>query len=136
MDVGDGLLLPAALEREWRAAPSVAPGALALVPKWDAYTMGLGPRGRRRLIADDHLALAYSKGGTGGAGATSGDGLPLVLRGGRAIANWSHTFSGAHMNVTVRPWERATVDLAELQPRLDEIAAFLGASSVSVAMAN
>jgi len=134
--IGDGLLLPAALEREWQAAPSAAPEALALVPKWDAYTMGLGPRGRRRLIADDHLALAYSKGGTGGAGATSGDGLPLVLRGGRAIANWSHTFSGAHMNVTVRPWERATVDLAELQPRLDEIAAFLGATSVSVAIAS
>ena len=84
VDVGGGLLLPADQQTAFEGVKPINAEALDVLPKWDAYTMGHAPDGRRRLVDDEHLGNAYSSGA--GAGATAGDGLPLLLRGGRAVA--------------------------------------------------
>lgn len=74
------------------AEPFVA-DAIDLLPKWDPYTMGHAPEGRRRLVEDEKLCRAYTT-GQAGYGATAGDGLPPVLRGGRAVATWLQRLAG------------------------------------------
>lgn len=133
VDVGGGLLLPAELADAFASVEPLDPGAVALLPKWDAYTMGYAPDGRRRFVDDAHLKLAYSTAKMG-AGATSGDGNPLVLRGGRAIAAWSHRFSGDRMTVTVTPFEPDAANLIPRDGLVDEIGALLGAKSLAVAL--
>ena len=134
VDVGGGLLLPADDEAAFVVAEPLDPEAVAVVPKWDMYTMGYAPDGRRRFVDDAHLGFAYSKAKTGGAGATSGDGNPLVLRGGRAVAAWSHRFAGDRMLVTVTPFEPDL--LPPGRDRLfDEIGNLLGAAAIEVGAA-
>ena len=83
--------------------PPLDPAAIDLLPKWDAYTMGLAPDGRQRLIADEHLRLAYGQ--KGQAGVLPGDGLPLVLQAGRAVASWSHRFERNGLRIEAKPFE-------------------------------
>ncbi len=104
VEVADGLHLPADLETAWRKTDALDPGAIDVLPKWDAYTMGYAPDGRARLVDDAHLGLAYSTAATR-IGATAGDGLPLVLRGGRAVATWVHRLNGSRMTVTLHPFD-------------------------------
>ena len=87
VDLGDGLLLPARDEDAFRATEPLDPDAIAILPKWDAYTMGHAPDGRTRFVAEVHRPLAYSQ---GGGGTLPGDGFPLILRGGVAVARWGH----------------------------------------------
>jgi hypothetical protein len=101
--VEDGLLLPAHLADAYASVQPVDPDAIDVLPKWDPYTMGYAPDGRRRLVDDEHLPLAYTTAGSR-VGATAGDGLPLILRGGRAVASWEHRLSGQQMVVTIRPF--------------------------------
>jgi hypothetical protein len=54
-------------------------------------------------VADAHLPYAYSTAGNR-VGATTGDGLPLILVGGRAIGSWEHRLSGRRMTVALRPF--------------------------------
>ncbi len=131
VDVGGGMLLPANQKAAFASVQPIDPDAIALLPKWDAYTMGYAPDGRRRFVADEHLPFAYSKAGTGGAGATSGDGNPLLLRGGRAIAAWSHKFAGHKMTVEVTPFEPRALASLSLNSLFDEIGHLLGARSVT-----
>ncbi len=106
LDVGAGHFLPAALEPAWRRTTPLDPGRLDVLPKWDPYAMGYAPDGRRRFVDDAYLTLAYSTPETR-VGATSGDGLPLVLRAGRAVATWSHRLDGGRMHVTLQPFGSA-----------------------------
>jgi hypothetical protein len=135
VDVGGGMLLPADQQAAFASADPIDPDAVALLPKWDAYTMGYAPDGRQRFVADEHLPFAYSKAKTGGAGATSGDGNPLLLRGGRAIAAWSHKFSGDRMTVEVTPFEPRALASLSLDDRFDGVGRLLGAKSVKVTVA-
>ncbi len=57
--------------------------------------MGCAPGGWQRLVGDEHDGSAY---------AASEDGLPLVLRSGRAAATWSHRFQGDWMLVKLAPF--------------------------------
>jgi hypothetical protein len=124
VDVGDGLLLPADQASAWEATPPLDPAAVDVLPKWDAYTMGYAPDGRGRLVDDAHLGVVYGDGPV-----ASGDGMPLVLQGGRAVAVWSHRFDGDRMLVRWRPLVRGTA----LSARLFEPAAeLLGAQDVDV----
>jgi hypothetical protein len=135
VDVGGGLMLPADQEAAFaRVAPPDAE-AIDLLPKWDAYTMGYAPDGRQRLVDDAHLGRAYSTARTGGAGGTSGDGLPLVLRGGRAVASWSHRFQGDRMLVTVAPFPSEPLAPAVCEGAYVEVGRLLGASAVAVTLA-
>ena len=101
VDLGDDLLLPADQADAFAQVAPPDPDAIEALPKWDAYTMGYAPDGRQRLVADEHLKLAYSQ---GGGGTLPGDGFPLLLRGGRAVATWGHRFAGNRMQVTVTPF--------------------------------
>jgi hypothetical protein len=111
--VGGDLLLPRDVEPLWQKGVPLDPESIDVLPKWDAYSMGYAPDGRRRFVADAHLPLAYSTAGTK-IGATAGDGLPLILRGGRAVATWSHRLSGKTMSVTVSPFDMSAREGEEL----------------------
>jgi hypothetical protein len=100
----DGLLV---LREDFDAFETVeplGPDAVDVLPKWDSYTMGYAPDGRQRLVDDRFLNRAYTS-VAGSPGATAGDGLPLVLRSGGAVASWSHRFDGNRLMVTVTPFE-------------------------------
>jgi hypothetical protein len=133
VDVGGGLLLPAKDEADFASAGPLDPGAVAVVPKWDMYTMGYAPDGRRRFVDDAHLGKAYSK-AKAGTGATSGDGNPLILRGGRAVAAWSHRFEGNRMLVTVTPFEPDALPPG-CDRLFDEVGSLLGATAMEVGAA-
>jgi hypothetical protein len=135
VDVGGGLMLPADQEAAFSRVEPLDAEAIDLLPKWDAYTMGYAPDGRQRLVDDAHFGRAYSTAKTGGAGGTSGDGLPLVLRGGRAVASWSHRFQGDQMLVTVAPFPAETLASAACEGACAEVGRLLGASAVAVTMA-
>ncbi|HEX5872202.1 MAG TPA: crosslink repair DNA glycosylase YcaQ family protein [Longimicrobium sp.] len=132
VDVGGGMLLPADQAAAFDSVDAIDPDAVALLPKWDAYTMGYAPDGRQRFVADEHLPFAYSKAKTGGAGATSGDGNPLLLRGGRAVATWSHKFAGDKLTVDVTPFAPRALASLPLDPLFDRIGRLLSAKSVTV----
>lgn len=108
----------------------VDPRRIDLLPKWDSYTMGYAPDGRQRFIEDRFVSLGYTS-VLGSPGATSGDGLPLVLVGGRAVATWSHRFDGSRLAVRVSPF-----DETEMPPigetTFEGVAALLGASALQV----
>jgi hypothetical protein len=72
--VGEGLLLPAADRPRFPRARPIR-GTVDLLPKWDAYTMGHAPSGRRRLVDPDVQHLVYTPIGVG----LAGDGNPVGL---------------------------------------------------------
>jgi hypothetical protein len=85
-DTGDGLLLRV---RDDEAFSKVKPlkNRIALLPRWDAYTMGHAPDGRDRFVHPDVQADVYTPMGTG----LPGDGNPVILVDGEVAALW--TFS-------------------------------------------
>ena len=89
---------------------------------------------RRRLVADAHLASAYTTAGSA-SGATAGDGLPLVLRGGRAVATWSHRFEGNRMRVTVTPFAPDALPSPVDEHTFELIGQLLGATAVEAVTA-
>src|SRR5262249_24574148 len=125
-DVGAGLLLPEDQRAAFAAVAPLDPDAVDLLPKWDAYTMGHAPDGRQRLVDDVHLGRAYS--GAAQPGATAGDGLPLVLRGGRAVASWAPRSERARRRVQVPPFEPVPLPPARLQRAFEAIGRLLGAA--------
>jgi hypothetical protein len=131
VDVGGGLLLPAEQQAAFQGVEPLAPDAVDVLPKWDPYTMGHAPDGRQRLVDDAHLPLAYTTAGTK-VGATAGDGLPLVLRGGRAVAAWSHRFDGKRLRVQVAPFESGALSPAIYDGAFDEVGKLLGFAAVEV----
>lgn len=124
-EVGGGLLLPADEAEAFESVEPIDPEAIDLLPKWDPYTMGHAPNGRQRLIEDEYLSLAYSSAGVG-TGATSGDGLPLVLRGGHAIATWSHRFKGARMEVQFNTFDRTPSPRDSMSGRSSRLRGYWG----------
>ncbi len=122
--VAEGLLLPVELRAAWEATEPLDPETIDVLPKWDSYTMAYAPDGRSRLVADQHLPLAYSTAATR-IGATAGDGLPLLLRRGRAVASWGHRLTGARMEVTIAPFDAGARDartlLAAVEPAFGPI---------------
>jgi hypothetical protein len=128
VDIGGGLLLREEDLDEFQRVEPVAPGEISILPKWDSYTMGHAPDGRQRLIDDQYLTRAFTS-VAGSPGATAGDGLPLLLRGGRAVASWAHRFDGNRMSVTVSPF----VEGDQLpESAFDAIGQLLSASSLEV----
>ena len=58
--------------------------------------------------------------------------VSLVLRGGRAVASWSHRFEGNRMVVKVAPFERGVLRPALYEGAFDGVGKLLGATSVEV----
>ena len=65
----------------------------------------------------------------------TGDGLPLMLRGRRAVATWSHKFDREQMLVEVTPLGRTAVPPRLYEPAFESIAQLLGASEMKLASA-
>ena len=117
VDLGDGLLLRSEDRTAFEAAKR--PRGLDLLPKWDALTMGYPRDGRARFADDGVLDRCYD---------FRGDGNPLILRDGRAVAAWSMKFAGKRMEVAIDWFEGPVEGVAA---RFEELGELLGASSVS-----
>ena len=117
IELDDGLLL----RREDEAAFAAAkrPRGLDLLPKWDALTMGYPRDGRGRFASDDVLDRCYD---------FRGDGNPLILRDGHAVAAWSMKFAGKRMEVSVDWFDGPVKGTREA---FEELGALLGATSLS-----
>ena len=134
-EVAPGLLLFAEDIDAFAASGPLDPDHIVVLPKWDAYTMGYGPGRRQRLVDDEHVARAYSTAARGGqqGGATAGDGLPLILRGGRAVATWGHRFEGDLMRVVVSPFDEGLLTAADVEAAFQRAGNLLSATEVAVA---
>jgi DNA glycosylase AlkZ-like len=130
-DVGGGLLLHRELRDDFEAVTPLDPGAISILPKWDAWQMGYAPDGRQRFVNDAHLPLAYTTIETT-PGATAGDGLPLVLRGGRATATWSHRFVKKAIEVSVKSFPGERVKRDEVRTGFEEIAVFMSCEDLAI----
>jgi hypothetical protein len=86
IDLGEGLLLPARDEGTFTRVRRLG-GTVDLLPRWDAYTMGHAPDGRQRLVHPDVHRRVYTPIGVG----LPGDGNPVVLVEGQAVATWTFT---------------------------------------------
>jgi hypothetical protein len=118
IDLGNGLLLPS---RDERAFGRVKPlrGAMALLPKWDAYTMGLAPDGRQRFVHPDVQKRVYTPIGTG----LPGDGNPVVLIDGEAVATWTFSLKDG---AAVQPFGKLGPTVKKrVDGKLSEIASLL-----------
>ena len=111
-DVGGGLLLRAEDREAFDAAPEIPADAVDLLPKWDMYTMGHAPGRRGRFADDDAVDRCYD---------FRGDGVPVILVGGRAGGTWSIT-AGKGVVFEVDLWRRATKRVGSaLDERLDTV---------------
>lgn len=128
-EVTPGLFLRDDLLTEFQATPELDANSTAILPKWDSYTMGFAPDGRDRLVARRHLEHAYTTKSTR-KGATTGDGFPLILAGGRAIARWQHRFSSQTMTVSIEIFPGESLDPEPFLPRFEEIALLMNCSNL------
>jgi hypothetical protein len=117
VDTGDGLRL---LGRDLAAYESALPltDELAVVPKWDAWTMGYPLDGRARFVDRDVHDRLFDG---------DGNGLGAVLIAGRAVGAWGHRGSRGVMEADLDLFERPTTRLREaIEVRLGSLARFLG----------
>ena len=124
VDLGDGYLLRREDEAELSRARAKR-GAVAVLPRWDAYQMGYAPDGRGRFANADVLDRVYE---------SSGDGMPMVLVEGRAAGIWSSRFAGKRMEVALEMFDKPGKQLrAAIERELEGVAALLGAGELKVA---
>jgi hypothetical protein len=134
VEVAPGYLLPADLADAFRAVEPLDPAIVTLIPKWDAWTMGYAPDGRERIADEAHLPLAYSTTETSATKA-SGDGWPLVLRGGRAVARWDSRYVTNRLEITIMPFPSERIVEAGVHGGFVKIAVFLGCAEVAISWA-
>ena len=60
VEVGDGYLLPSGDRGAFEAVKALERGSVDLLPKWDCYTMGYAPDGRRRFVHPEAQARVYT----------------------------------------------------------------------------
>ena len=124
VEVGDGCQLPAGDVEAFEAARAPAGGSVDLLPKWDCYTMGYAPDGRRRFVHPDVQDRVYTP---------AGDGLGVVLVDGAAAGAWEARFEGRRMVVDLDVFERPGKRLREaIRERFEAVAALLGARTLSL----
>ena len=120
-----GYLLRAEDREAFEAAEAPDPGAVDLLPKWDCYTMGYAPDGRGRLVHPEVQDRVYTP---------AGDGLGVVLVGGRAGGAWEVRFSGRVMRVRLGMFEQPGARLKRaIEDGFGEISALLGARDLAFA---
>ncbi|MGH2695861.1 MAG: DNA glycosylase AlkZ-like family protein [Actinomycetota bacterium] len=119
VDISAGLLLPARDEAAFGRVDRVR-GTVDLLPKWDSYTMGHAPDGRHRFVHPDAQRLVYTPIGPG----FPGDGNPVVLVDGQAVATWTYTVRDG---AGVQPFDTLGRTIRrKVDERLDAVARFLG----------
>jgi hypothetical protein len=118
VDVGNGLLLRAEDQRKFEGVKPLR-NSIALLPKWDAYTMGLAPDGRERFVHPSVQRRVYTPIGTG----LAGDGNPIVLMDGDAIAIWTFTLK---QGPSLQPFDKVPPKTKRrIDDKLIEVAALL-----------
>jgi hypothetical protein len=118
VDVGGGLLLRARDEASFAAVRRLR-NAVALLPKWDSYTMGHAPDGRQRLVHPGAQDRVYTPIGVG----LSGDGNPVVLADGEAVATWTYSLKDGP---AVQPFERLGARTrSRVEEKLDAVVSLL-----------
>ena len=135
VDVGDGLLLLEEFAAAFAAVEPLAADATAVLPKWDSYSMAYERGGRGRLVDGQNLTSAYSSPASARYGATLGDGLPLLLRAGRAVATWRPQLQGRRLQVTLQPFAGEQLKPEDYTGAFAEIGRLLDAPTVTVALA-
>lgn len=124
VEVAPGLLLAAADEDAFASVEPVPADHVDLLPVWDAYTMGYPSSGRARFGPPEVLDRLYDP---------AGNGLGVVLAGGRAVGAWSSRFAGRTMQVDMEElakWPAAV--RKQVDGRLAELAELLGAADLTV----
>lgn len=126
-DIGNELLLLTEDVGEFEKTKPLPDDAIAILPKWDTYTMGLAGDGRARLIAPEVQSRGYT---------SVGDGLGLVLVAGKAVATWHHNFSGSKMRVELDIFDEAIHPvMKKVEAKFEEIATMLDGKSCEVTLA-
>ena len=122
-DTGGGLVVLAEdLAAYERATP--LDDRLALLPKWDAWTMGYPVDGRERFVDRDVHDRLFDG---------DGNGLGAVLVAGRAVGAWIHRGARGTMEADLDLFERPSPRTRDaLEARLQSYAAFLGYRSLRV----
>ena len=133
VEVAPGYLLPTDLEDAFYSVDPIDPKEIRILPKWDAWAMGYAPDGRDRIADKAHLPYAYSTTETS-ANKASGDGWPIILRGGRAVARWESRYAGKNLAVTVMPFPGEQIHEAKTRADFERVAAFLGCESLTITM--
>ena len=126
VEVGEGYLLPAADRDNFETVEPPPRDSVDLLPKWDCYTMGYAPDGRRRLVHPDLQDRVYTP---------AGDGLGVVLLDGEAAGAWEARFpgGGGRMQVDLALFEPPGASLRRvIEDRFEAVAALLGARSLSL----
>jgi hypothetical protein len=124
VDVGDGLLLAAGDLPAYESAPPLRYDDLALVPKWDPWTMGYPMDGRSRFVDRDVHDRIYDG---------DGNAMGAILVAGRAVGAWTQRGVGGRMEAGLDPFDRWPARLREsVETRLRAAAAFLGYREVRV----
>jgi len=131
IEVAPDYLLPADLEDAFWSTDPLDPEEIRLLPKWDAWAMGYAPDGRARITEEAHLPHAYSTPETS-PNKASGDGWPIILRGGRAIARWESRYTGKNLEVAIRPFPGEQIREANTYADFERIAAFLGCEALRI----
>ena len=124
VELDEGYLLPAGDREAFEAVEATPSDTLDLLPKWDCYTMGCAPDGRRRFVHPDAQDRVYTP---------AGDGLGVVLVNGAAAGAWEARFAGETMEVTLEMFETPGARLEEaIAGRFGAMSALLGARAVSL----
>jgi hypothetical protein len=124
VEVAPELRLAAGDEAEWAVTEPLSPDHVDVLPVWDAFTMGYPATGRTRFGPPEILDRLYDD---------AGNGLGVVLAGGRAVAGWNSRFVARTMQVDLEPlahW-RPAVRLG-IERRLAELATILDAADLEI----
>lgn len=124
VDLGGGYLL---LKEDVRAFEKIKPFAqdvIAILPKWDAYTMGFAPDGRERFVTREMQSHIYDK---------AGDGYGAILLNGLALAAWDVRGTNDLLDVNIDWFEKPTAQLKQaVVHKFDAIARFLESRGVTI----
>ena len=124
VEVAPGLLLRADDAEVFAAVEPLPDDHVDLVPVWDAYTMGYPSTGRARFGPPEVLDRLYDP---------AGNGLGVVLAGGRAVGSWNSRFRGRTMEVDMEALGRWPAAVRRsVDARLAGLAELLGAHDLVV----
>lgn len=123
-ELSEGYWLPAAdLSAFERARPSWR-NAIAVLPKWDCYTMAYAGDGRQRLVPTQALDRVYD---------SAGNGLGVVLVAGMAAATWQMRFDKTSMIVDLDPFDPPSARVKKaIHDEFNKMARFLGAAGLAL----
>jgi hypothetical protein len=102
--------------------------SLAILPRWDSYTMGYAPDGRDRFVDPAFQDRIY-----GSIGATGGNALGTILLNGLAHGSWDSRFAGSKMVINLNMIEKPSKQLDEqITEQFNDIATLLNVKKIEI----